>query len=132
LAVGYHHWSVPKKEKKKPCFQKFKDGGLAGGGALTHCGSRRLPPKRNRGRSDPTDLNIKKERLWVVEAIQDRGLESLAGLRGLQKPPSFLGGGGVSIETTFAQSRGMGRKEGEQGGGEGGGGEGDCCTWNGK
>jgi len=118
LAVGYHHWSVPKKEKKKPCFQKFKDGGLAGGGALTHCGSRRLPPKRNRGRSDPTDLNIKKERLWVVEAIQDRGLESLAGLRGLQKPPSFLGGGGlVSIEATFAQSRGMGRKEGEQGGG---------------
>jgi len=30
----------------------------------------------------------------------------------------------VSIETTFAQSRGMGRKEGEQGGGEGGGGGG--------
>jgi len=30
----------------------------------------------------------------------------------------------VSIEATFAQSRGMGRKEGEQGGGEGGGGGG--------
>ena len=104
MAVGYHHWSVPKKEKKKPCFQKFKDGGLAGGGALTHCGSRRLPPKRNRGRSDPTDLNIKKERLWVVEAIQDRGLESLAGLRGLQKPPSFLGGGvGVGRSHLYAE-----------------------------
>jgi hypothetical protein len=49
-------------KKRRNLVQKFRDGGLAGGGALTNRGSQRLPPKRNRGRGDPTDLNIKKER----------------------------------------------------------------------
>ena len=49
-------------KKRRNLVQKFRDGGLAGGGALTNRGSQRLPPKRNRRRGDPTDLNIKKER----------------------------------------------------------------------
>ena len=49
-------------KKRRNHVQKFRDGGLAGGGALTNRGSQGLSPKRNRGRGDPTDLNIKKER----------------------------------------------------------------------
>jgi len=108
-------------KKRRNHVQKFRDGGLAGGGALTNRGSQGLSPKRNRGRGDPTDLNIKKERdfgslkqsktgdwrVWPVFAVFKSHRHSWGG-----------GGGGlVSVEATFTQSRGMGRKEGEQGGG---------------